>query len=336
MRKILLSMATLAWMAAAMAAEPPIVGVSNGWVGSEWRTQMVDDVKKVFDEYKAKGLVKDLIVQSTDVSVEGQIDQIRNLMSQGCKIILVNPNDAKAFSPVAAEAKKRGVIILGTDTELASKDVYNVCIDQKKWAEISSDWLCQRMGGKGNIAFINGFAGHPGNTTRVEAYRGIMKKYPDVKIVAEVNGDWDNAKGLAAAQSIISAHPDLTAIWAQDGMTDGVFTAIRNSGRDVMANGEARVGFLRTWKQNNLDTIGVANPPGCLASGLKIGLRLYEGKKLKKSALSGPYGNSIYVPIPVVVTKENFDTVFDEYKDKPDYFAVDGIITEEQADAFFE
>ncbi|HEY8530950.1 MAG TPA: hypothetical protein VIL08_01765, partial [Limnochorda sp.] len=40
------------------AKEPPFrVAISNGFVGSEWRTQMVESAQVVFEEYKARGLV---------------------------------------------------------------------------------------------------------------------------------------------------------------------------------------------------------------------------------------------------------------------------------------
>lgn len=337
MKKLfLLAFAMLAFSFARAGEEPVMVGFSNGWVGSEWRTQMVEDAKKVAEEYKKMGWISDIVVQSTDVTVEDQIDQIRNLMAKGCKIIIVNPNDAKAFNPVVAEAKKRGVMIVGTDTELSSKDALNICINQKEWAMKSAEWLAKKLGGKGEIACINGITGHPANTARVEGYREVFKKFPDIKVVAEVSGGWDNAVGMAAAQSIIASQPNLSAFWGQDGMTEGVMTAVKNSGRKIYFVGEARMGFLRTWQADKLDTIGVANPPGCMASALRVALIKYRGGELKDNLLTGPYGNSIYLPIPVVVTNENLDKEVKEHADKPDYFAVDGIITQEEAKAYFK
>lgn len=314
-----------------------IVGASNGWVGSEWRTQMVDQLLKVAEEYKAEGIIKDVIVQSTDVSIEGQIDQIRNLISKGCKIIIVNPNDAKAFNPVISEAKKKGVIVIGTDTELSSPDAINVCINQKEWAMTSAKWLAEKIGGKGNVVAINGVASHPANIARVSGYREVFSKYPNIKILNETNADWDSAKGMAAMQNLLASYPDINGVWVQDGMAEGALMALTNSGKKgIFIVGEARVGYMNTWKAQGADTVGVANPPGCMASALRVAVELAQGKTLKDGVLAGPYGNTIYVPIPVVVTNENFDKVYAEYKDKPAYFAVDGYISRQDAQAYFK
>ena len=49
---------------------PFVIGVSNGFVGSEWRTQMLQDMQTANAEYMKAGLTKDLIVQSADVDVQ--------------------------------------------------------------------------------------------------------------------------------------------------------------------------------------------------------------------------------------------------------------------------
>ena len=313
-----------------------VVGISNGWVGSEWRTQMVNDTLAVAEEYKAMGIISEVIVQSTDVSLEGQIDQVRNLMAIGCDIILINPADAKAFNPVFSEAKKQGIIIVSTDTEVSSKDAINVCIDQKEWAMTSAKWLAEKLGGKGNIVTINGIAGHPANTARVDEYQTVFNEYPGIKILNEVNGDWDNAKGMSAMQNMLATFPSINGVWVQDGMTEGTLMALQGAGRDdVFLTGEARVGFLKKWNEMGIDTIGVANPPGCMASALHVAVQLAQGKEIKKSVLACPYGNTIYVPIPVVVTSENLSSVVKEYADKPDYYAVDGFISKEEAASYF-
>ena len=51
-----------------------IIGISNPWVGSEWRTQMVDNVLAAAQPYIDSGLIQEVIVQSFDTTLEGQID----------------------------------------------------------------------------------------------------------------------------------------------------------------------------------------------------------------------------------------------------------------------
>jgi ribose transport system substrate-binding protein len=112
---------------------PYTIGLSNGFIGSEWRTQMVEDVQQVFDEYEQEGLVDRLIVESADTDVSGQIQQIRNLISAGVDAIIVNPNSATALNAVFEEAANQGVLVIATDQAVTSESVTNVVIDQEEW-----------------------------------------------------------------------------------------------------------------------------------------------------------------------------------------------------------
>ena len=38
------------------------IGLSNGWVGSEWRTQMIDEAKEAAAKWKTKGVDVEVIV----------------------------------------------------------------------------------------------------------------------------------------------------------------------------------------------------------------------------------------------------------------------------------
>lgn len=62
---------------------PWTIGLSNAFIGSEYRTQMVADVEEVFAEYKAEGLVDELVLENADTDTNGQIQQIRNLINKG-------------------------------------------------------------------------------------------------------------------------------------------------------------------------------------------------------------------------------------------------------------
>lgn len=313
-----------------------VIGISNPWVGSEWRTQMVDNVLAAAQPYIDSGLIREVIVQSFDTTLEGQIDQVRNLMGAGADLILINPADARAFNPVVREAAQRGVIVIGTDTELSSPDAINVAIDQSEWARVSARWLAEKIDYQGNIVTINGIAGHPANTARVAGYQDVFAQYEGITILNETNADWDNARSQATMQSLLATYPDIDGVWVQDGMAEGALRALLAANRrDIPVTGEARVGYLHLWSEEGIDGIGVANPPGAMTSAFYVGLNLLRGRQLRDDVLEGPYDNTIYVPIPVVVTNVNFDTIYRATREFPDYYSVDGSLTDAQAEQYF-
>src|SRR5687768_12270033 len=138
---------------------PFTIGVSNGFISSEWRTQMIDDLETVNDEYKKKGLTEDLVIESADVDPQGQIQQMRNLINRGVDGIIVNPNDIVALDQVIGQAESAGIPVIAIDQEIAAPGVTNVVIDQGEWARMGAEWLVEELGGEGDVVVINGIAG---------------------------------------------------------------------------------------------------------------------------------------------------------------------------------
>lgn len=317
-------------------AESFTIGLSNGWVGSEWRTQMIDEAKSAAAKWKDRGVEVKVIVQSANVDVQGQVAHVRNFINQGVDAIIINPNSPTAFDPVFRKAKKQGIIVVSTDAEVSSKDAIYVGIDQKGWAVKSAQWLADTLGGKGNVVAINGVAGHPANQMRMEGYQEVFAKYNGIKILNEVNANWDQAQGQQAMQNLLATYPDINGVWVQDGMAAGAWRAIMAEDRtNIAATGEIRKDFLETWKAKKLNSGASVNPPGCMASALNVTVHMLMGEKFKKPISDGKYGNALYIPIPFI-DKYNFDQAYAQVQGKPGHFSVSDSLTIDQAAAYFK
>jgi len=330
-------------VAAGMAASAPgyakdnfTIGLSNGWVGSEWRTQMIDEAEAAAKAWAAKGVTVKTDAQSATVDIPGQIAQVRNFINEGVDAILINPNSPSAFDPIIAQAKAKGILVIATDQEVTSKDALYVGIDQKGWAMKSAEWLAKTLNGKGNIVCINGVAGHPANQARVAGYKAVFEKYPGIKILNEVNADWDEAKGQQAMQNLLATYPSINGVWVQDGMAAGAWRAITDAKRtDIAATGEIRADFLKLWKENHYNTGASVNPPGVMASALNVAVLKLQGHEFKEGAFAGQFGNAIYIPFPFI-DNSNFEQAYEQVKDKPGYISVTSVVTPDQAMAYFK
>lgn len=337
MKKILLA-AGLAVVFAALGSPPAsakdtfTIGLSNGWVGSEWRTQMIDEAEAAAKAWSKQGITVKTIAQSANVDVPGQIAQVRNFINQGVDVIIVNPNSPTAFDPIFAQAKAKGILVIATDAEVSSKDAIYVGIDQKGWAMKSAEWLAKTLKGKGNVVCINGVAGHPANQMRVAGYREVFAKYPDIKILNEVNANWDEAQGQQAMQNLLATYPQINGVWVQDGMAAGAWRALSDAKRtDVAATGEIRVDFLKTWQERKYNSGASVNPPGVMASAINVAVLKLQGRQFKDGIFTGQYGNAIYLPIPLL-DSSNFEQTYEKVKDKPGYYSVSTVVTPEEAE----
>ena len=342
---ILVALTALLGVSVASAQEselgPWTIGVSNGFVGSEWRTQMVQNIEDVVAEFNDAGIELDLVIESADVDVQGQVQQIQNLINRGVDAIIVNPNDQTGLNLALEEAAAAGIVVIAVDQEVSSPDALNVVIDQKEWAKISARWLAEELGGEGDIVLIEGFVGHPANEARMEGVAEVLANYPDINVVGRESGSWDQATGQQVMSDFLASLPNIDGVWTQDGMAQGALTALRTANPDewpVMV-GEARAGYLQLWNEvrqerPDFTSFGVVNPPGVGADGIRVALEILSGETVDAAQLEGPFNNTLYVPIPYSVSEENFEEHYSRVADAPESYTLDGFINQAQADGF--
>jgi ribose transport system substrate-binding protein len=328
--------AAIAVSAFSASAQDFKIGLSNGWVGSEWRTQMIEEAQAAAAAWKDKGVDVEVVVQSANVDVPGQIAHVRNFISEGVDAIIINPNSPTAFDPVFAQAKEAGILVISTDAEVSSPDAIYVGIDQTAWGAAGAEWLAKTLDGKGMVVAINGVAGHPANEMRVAGYRSVFEKYPDIEVVNEVNANWDQAQGQQAMQNLLATYPDINGVWVQDGMAAGAWKSIMDAGKtgDIAATGEIRKDFIDLWVENDLNSGATVNPPGVMASALNVAVLMLQGKELKEPATAGQYGNAMYLPIPFI-DSSNLAEAAKQLEGKPGHYSYTDSLSIEEAEALF-
>jgi ribose transport system substrate-binding protein len=327
----------------AAAAKKFTVGISNPFISSEYRTQMIAELQEINKEYMDKGIANELVIESADTDVAGQIQQLQNLMAKGVDAILVNPGDVNGLNATLLEALNKGIIVISVDQELNVPGVYNVGIDQKAWAMTSAEWLAKKLGGKGNIVEIEGFPGHPANVARMNGVAEVLAKYPDIKLLATDTGKWDEATGQGVMSNFLAAYPNMTGYWTQDGMAIGALQAVMaaNPAKWPQGVGEGRCQYLKLWQEAltmkpDFESIAVANHPGVSPTGLRIAYNMLMGKKVDTTKLGGSNGLMFVMPLAAVITKENLADGLKMCEGKPDAYLLDSILTDAEVQAYFK
>jgi ribose transport system substrate-binding protein len=324
-------------------AEAFTIGISNPFISSEYRTQMIDELIQTNQEYMDQGLTNELVIESADTDVAGQIQQLQNLMAKNVDAILVNPGDVNGLNSTLLEALSKGIIVISVDQELNVPGVYNVGIDQKNWAMTSAQWLADKLGGKGDIVEIEGFPGHPANVARMEGVAEVFANYPDINVLATDTGKWDEATGQQVMSNFLAAYPNLTGYWTQDGMAIGALQAVMAANPAVWPQGvgEGRCQFLKLWQEAltmtpTFDSIAVANHPGVSATGLRIAVNMLMGKQVDTTTLGGANGLSFVIPLAAIIKSDNLAEGMAMCEGKPDAYLLDDIMTEEEVQQYFK
>jgi ribose transport system substrate-binding protein len=318
------------------------VGYSNGLITHSWRTQMTADVVQEFGFYQGLGWVDELLFQHAGFDVDLQNQQIRNLINAGVDLLIINPNSASAHDPIIEEAIDAGVLVFIADQLVTSELAYQIIPDQNHWMGTLAEYVMERIDYQGDIVYMSGYDGSPANTDRDTALMDVIAQYPDVNLLAKVNGNWDPSTAQQVMADTLAAFPKIDAVVTQDGMSLGVVKAFIAANRPVpIMNGEGMIPFMDVWKElrdsEGFEARAIANGPGFTSNfSLGIGLRLLRGETLKEGfwnkgerirfdILSPEFGN------------DELDAIYDEHvtmKGITEY--IDSWYSQEELDSFFE
>ena len=198
---------------------------------NEWNKNYEKVIKEKCDEW---GWTYEIFDAKQDANT--QIDQVRSIIAQGFDAMTIQAADNAALAPVVGEAADAGVIVVdhyGFADELGISDkIYKVLFGQKESGILEAEEYIKACGEEGKVAIISGLTGADNAMQRVAGMEEVLKKYPNIEIVATEYCDWDTQKAQTAAENILTAHPDLKAfLVADDGMSKGVWNAIEAAGK---------------------------------------------------------------------------------------------------------
>ena len=312
--------ATTAPSAAASAAEPSTaasaeaspsaaakqykIGYSNaGGVGNGFREEQVCTAKA---EALASGQVSELTTIHRVTDAAGQLQDIRDLIAAGVDAIVFNPNDPDALTPALDEAKAAGIVTVSVDQFVNHPDTYQLFNNQVKYAELGAKWLFDKLGGKGTVYYMRGFAGAGADTDRHTGFTNVLKDYPDIKIVPNNDGvatQWDPAITTQLTNDFIASgdYDTINGIWTS-GMDVEVIDAIKAAGKKfVPLVGTDRGGsvskFLDDAGYPGLDGAAVTNTAAVGGAGVALALKLLNGETVATDPSATTPNTALLVPV---------------------------------------
>jgi ribose transport system substrate-binding protein len=272
------------------------IALSNSYIGNQWRVQMVNILTAYANKYY-KDKVK-LTVVSSGTDVQAQIAAIDDMISQKVDAILIDPASASALNPVIEEATKQGIIVVDFDQAVTAPSAYKVGVDLVDFGKIAAQWMADSLKGKGDILVVRGVAGFSADAAEYKGETEVLAKYPNLHIVTEVYGKWDDSVTQAEVMKVLPAHPKIDGILSQS--NEGPALALANLHRPFTPmTGEAANGLrlaMLKYKDQGLSAISCGSSPTFGAYALKIAVDTLEGR--------APPSKDINLPIPCVKSED--------------------------------
>jgi len=200
-----------------------------------------------------------------EVDASRQIEILESMVNRRLAGIVVAPVDRQALIAVIERAGREGIPVAVFDSEVdTGKRISYVATDNTEAGRMAARRLGRILGGKGKVGIIGFMPGSASTMQREDGFQEETRKlFPGINIVGLQFGQANRAKAMAAAENLLTAHPDLAGLYADnESSTSGTVQALKSRrARQVklvaMDASEALVEDLRAgW----IDSLVVQNP----------------------------------------------------------------------------
>lgn len=271
------------------------IGYDIYYVGNTWSVQLYKEFQSAVKRYQDQ--IANVIYVESEGKVDKQIANIEDLITRKVDVIITTPNSSTALVPVLKKAQQAGikVVLLGATIQGSGYDSL-VTVKDYDFGKTGAEWLAKKLNGEGKIVMLNGIAGISASEDRTKGAMDVLKQYPNIKVVASSNADWDYAKAKVAMGDILTAQPQIDGVWSQGGaMTLGAIEAFQAAGRKLVPmTGEDNNGFLKKWnelKSQGFSSVACSKPTWLSEEALKAAIKLGNGQSVTKDD---------YVSVPVI------------------------------------
>ena len=230
-------------------------------------------------------------------------------------MLILQPISAESVAAVVEEAYDAGIVVVDCTSPLSgATDKYNVSVVARDYdfGYVGAKWLCEQLGGEGNIVCLDGMAGLSSAVLRMEGANAAFSEYPGIKVLASEYANWDYATAKPVMENLMAAYDNIDGVWSSGGdMTRAAIEVWADSGRDwIPMMGEDCNGFLKLWSQYKDDGLS------CIATSLPTWLFAY-GAELGLEVLNGTYTGEkdIIVEIPTITNEQVGDYVREDLSD---------------------
>jgi ribose transport system substrate-binding protein len=261
----------------------------------------------------------DVIAVDANGDMTKQQSDIEDLVAQGCNTIVINPADAQGAVAAANSVMAQGIPVFIMDNSIDPSASYVSMIQSNNPAigELVGAWIASQFGNREIL--IGMLSGNEGNLLGLDRRTGVLKGIVETqlassnstnfRIVTQGWGGWNQEDGLAAAESMLTAAPNLNVIVAEnDSMGLGAVIALKNAGRsDVIVCGiDGQKESLALLETGEYGASGLNDPVEVAQLTLDTILRYKNGDTNIPKLINTE---------PAVVTADNVSVYYDPNSD---------------------
>jgi ribose transport system substrate-binding protein len=259
--RILLAILLMAGTAGCHRVGPRVVGVvPKGANHIFWQTVHAGAIKAA-QEY---GFEVQWNAPALEIDSSRQIAIVDSMINQHLAGIVLAPVDKSALVVVVERAGRAGIPVAIFDSGIDTEAILcYVATDNLEAGRMAARRMGHILGGKGKVGVVGFMAGSASTMQREDGFTGeIRKSFPKVEVTGVQFGMADRAKAMAVAENLLTAHPDLAGIYADnESSAEGALQAVATRGAKAkLVVMDASETLLAALRSGTVDSIVVQNP----------------------------------------------------------------------------
>jgi len=171
------------------------------------------------------------------VAIDSQDDQNKQiadteaLIARGVDAIVATPITTEGGQEVVNLANEAGIPIICVSRTVPSGKYTYIGSNDVDAGRMAVRYFAEQLSGTGKVAMVQGTMGSSSEIDRTTGWDEEIAKYPGLEEVMRLTGEFFRDGGNKATEDILTAHPDVQAIWYQnDAMLVGGVVALEEAG----------------------------------------------------------------------------------------------------------
>jgi len=271
-----------------------------------WQAKMLESVEAVV----AEDTERFEITVKNAVDDADQQNQMQTFKEGKYDMICILPGNGTLMTQIVSEIYKAKTPIMVIDRPIEGED-YTVFYggDNKECGRNAARYIGERLGGKGQIAVLRSYVGIPIDLDRYNGFREILdKEYPDIKILVEADGEFNQEAGRKAMSNILPAYPKIDAVFTHDDEAAvGALTEIRSAKRTdiqfVTGMGGSNSAFKLMSEKDPQYGASMSYLPTMGGRAVQLAKRILLGEKITEKYIVEP---------TIIITQDNVAEYLDQ------------------------
>lgn len=231
---------------------------------------------------EADKLGYNLLVLDSQNNPAKELANVQDLMVRGTSVILINPTDSDAVGNSVKIANQANIPVITLDrVAYRGTVVSHIASDNRAGGKLAGDFIAEQRGEGAKIIELQGIAGTSASRERGEGFK-LAADAHKFKIIASQPADFDRTKGLNVMQNLLTVHPDVQAVFAQnDEMALGALRALQTAGKsDVVVVGfDGTPDGVKAVEQGKLAATVAQQPELIGKPGVETADKVLKGQK---------------------------------------------------------